>query len=363
MAFVRKIAAGIGVMMLLLLAAYCVFKVDVYLFRKRADQLKEKVERFATEGGSAEEAKHLAWAYDYSELKPCSFTQCVYQVQVVNAPWRLWFFQRNKFIADVMLHAGYMPSRALAYIAIREGRVTAASYRFTTGRSDGTSLIAGTDSRSSLEPYFSASRTAESAPDLYIHRPGGCTFCEAVYADITPGAREDERAIAYSYDLTCVTRLGGCNDLAELVPEMEHARQLQYRDQHPVSQCDADTLERFGRDFGTVLLVTATHFVRRSEGRVQLPVRVEKVLKSPLRTKLPQSLSIEVEPDARVNQDIHANSRWLAFFATDDLRPTELVPAIEFKCTLIAASGEMVEAAQRGIQRSRRSMDYFGYMP
>src|SRR4051812_9280957 len=124
----RKIAAGIGFVFLVLFVAYLAFKIDAHRFRMRAENLKAEVERLGMEGGSSAETKKLAWGYEYSELSPCSFTQCAYQIQVANSPWQLLFSRRYQFIGKALMGIGYMPSRAIAYVSAREGKVTAASY-------------------------------------------------------------------------------------------------------------------------------------------------------------------------------------------------------------------------------------------
>lgn len=312
-------------------------------------------------GGSLADAKKLAWTYDYSELAPCSFTVCAYRIQVANVSWQLVFSTRYQFLGRAIIGMGYMPSQAVAYISAREGKVTAASYRIYTGKLDGVTLIAGTDSRNALEPYFSASQAAESYRDLYVHSPGGCTFCEAVFVDVTPDARDDERRIAFSYDFGCVAKLGGCKNLEELVPEIEQIKQSQYlKQEKPVSRCDASTIERFARDFGSVLLVVANS-TERTDAGLRLYVKVREVLKTPSKASVPDSLVLDLNHRAVPNEDVSASSVWLAFFATDDLQP--LVPEIQFKCALVPAAAETLRAARRGIQRSRPNLDDFGYLP
>ena len=359
----RKIAVIIGLLFIGLLVAYLAFKIDAHLFRKRAEHLKTEVERLGTEGGALAEAKKLARTYDYSELTPCSFTVCAYQIQVTNAPWQLVFNRNYQFLGRAMMGVGYMPSRAVAYISAREGKVTAASYRIYTGQPDHGTLIAGTDSRNALEPYYSASQAAESHPDLYVHQSGGCTFCEDIYVDVVPGARDEERRIAFSYNLSCVTKLGGCRDFEQLVPEIEHIKERQYRDQEKsVSRCDASTIERFGRDFGSVLLIVARS-TRKTDANLDAYVDVSQVLKAFTKEKIPHSLVLDVLPQAIPTQEIKAGSAWLAFFRADRFQPSILIPEIEFKCALVAADDELVSAAKRGAQRSRLGRDYFGYMP
>lgn len=361
--YLRKIAAGVGSLLFALLVAYVAFKIDAHLFRKRAEHLKAEVERLGMEGGTLAEAKKLARMYDYSELTPCSFTVCAYQIQVANAPWRLVFDRHFNFLGRAMMGAGYMPSRAVAYVSAREGKVTAASYRIYTGRSDHSTLIAGTDSRNALEAFYSASAAAEAHPNLYVHQSGGCTFCEDLYADVVPGAREEDRRAAYAYDLSCVTKLGGCKDFEQLFPEIAHIRQRQYPiDQKPISRCDASTMERFGRDFGSVLKVTA-HPLREDDEGFSLPAEVKEVLKTPSKTRVPKSVVLHVDRRAVPETAIRAGSTWLAFFRADRFMPSAVIPEIEFSCALVPADDDLVNAAKSGVQKSRMGRDYFGYMP
>jgi hypothetical protein len=359
----RKIVTGVGSLLLALLVAYIAFNIDAHLFRKRAEHLKAEVERLSMEGGTLADAKKLARMYDYSELRPCSFTICVYQIEVANTPWRLVFNRHFNFVGRAMMGAGYMPSRAIAYVSARNGKVTAASYRIYTGRSDHSTLITGTDSRNALEAFYSASEAAESHPDLYVHQPGGCTFCEALYADVVPGAREDDRRAAYHYDLSCMTKLGGCKDFQELVPDIAHIRERQYRDdQKPASRCDAFTIERFARDFGTVLLVAARS-KQKTDPNLKVSAVVKEVLKATNKGSIPEGLVLDVFPHATPHYEIKPGSAWLAFFPTDRLQPSVLVPEIGFKCALVPAESDLVSAARRSIQRNPMERDYFGYMP
>jgi hypothetical protein len=95
----------------------------------------------------------------------------------------------------------------------------------------------------------------------------------------------------------------------------------------------------------------------------RLSVVVKEVLKSPSKGNVPDSLVLDVDRRAAPQKEVKAASAWLAFFKTDNFQPSVLIPGIEFKCALVPADAEIVSAARRGIQRSRLSTDYFGYMP
>jgi hypothetical protein len=120
-------------------------------------------------------------------------------------------------VFQVLPRLGMEDWQAGASVTVDEGIVTRLSCS-VLARCSGGGLLGRLIEEFSVTPEYLKDRMRERS--YYVHWLNITTVGggEGIHSVLTPRANADERARAYDYDLSCLTRVGGCTSLCQFAP-------------------------------------------------------------------------------------------------------------------------------------------------
>lgn len=208
-----------------LLAAF--IPIQQQILRHRAENLLADVRRIQLRKSTWADAQSIfmRWGAWGDSSGACTKENCTYQIEMLDG---LSAFLRSRgslyqpTLKRTYEFLGGRPVTISVHLRVIDGLIWGKSFKAIvyvpaeSAEDDGYDLIGDAESVSRFSPVHGLALALHK--NYVVWRPGGCTFCLAVYLNFTPYADNADVDRLMDFNLSCITRRRACRVEREIMP-------------------------------------------------------------------------------------------------------------------------------------------------